>query len=303
MNKKNVFYLFILIFFVILLAPGSAEAVYDYTPLEKIPGFESAKDFPDYLLALTKFAIWTVGIVALFMIIWGGFMYVTSAGNTSRLDTAKRIIYDAFYGLLVALGAWLLLYVINPDLVKFDTSMTPIPLKEIGVTKDGGATPGGLTTKGAMELAKEILNMSSTITLDTSSPDCKDVNERYVTPKLNVEQVASGLRMITCNSTCKPPPDGNNTKCDAQSSPPEKMFTAMKCVANKGISYIVTSIAGGQHSASSTHYKGKAIDVKPGSSSMAELRNAFNQCGGKAFCDKGGKPVDCTAADHVHSSF
>lgn len=138
MNKKS-YALLILIFLILagfLLFSSGASAEYTYRPLEKIPGFETAEKFPEYLLAITKFAIWVVGIVALFMIIWGGFMYVTSAGNTSRLDTAKRVIFDAFFGLIVALGAWLLLYVINPDLVKFESSMEPVNVDEIGVPEE-----------------------------------------------------------------------------------------------------------------------------------------------------------------------
>ncbi len=45
-------------------------------------------------------------------------MYVTSAGNTSRLGTAKTIIVDSFLGIIIALFAWLFLYVLNPDLVE-----------------------------------------------------------------------------------------------------------------------------------------------------------------------------------------
>jgi hypothetical protein len=101
----------------------TASAQYTYKPMENIPGFEGIADFPSYALAISKFAIWTVGIVALFMIIFGGFMYITSAGNTSRLEVAKRVIFDAIYGLIVVLGAWLLLYVINPDLVKVTLSL------------------------------------------------------------------------------------------------------------------------------------------------------------------------------------
>ncbi len=105
-----------------------ARAVYTYTPMENIPGFENAAtDFPNYILSITKFAIWAVGIAALFMITIGGFMYMTSAGNTSRMDSAKKVIFDAVIGLIVALSAWLLLFVINPDLVKVNISLKAVP--------------------------------------------------------------------------------------------------------------------------------------------------------------------------------
>ncbi len=125
-EKKFLFILFSL--FLLLYSFSPAQAVYTYELMEKIPGFESisGSDFPNYILAIYKFAIWTVGIAALLMIIIGGFMYMTSAGNTSRMDTAKRVIFDALYGLIVAFAAWLLLYVINPDLVKVNISLKAV---------------------------------------------------------------------------------------------------------------------------------------------------------------------------------
>lgn len=125
-TKKNFFLVSCFLFLAFLLVPLVVTADYTYTPMENIPGFENISDFPGYLLAIYKFGIWTVGIVALFMIIWGGFMYLTSAGNTSRMDSAKTVIFDAFYGLIVALAAWLILFVINPDLVKVKISITPV---------------------------------------------------------------------------------------------------------------------------------------------------------------------------------
>lgn len=104
---------------------GAAPATsnFTYTLLEPIPGCEQgsslcAGDLPTYLQALYRFAFWAIGIAALFMLSVGGFMYVTSAGNTSRMGTAKTIIADSLLGLVLALVAWLVLYIINPDLVK-----------------------------------------------------------------------------------------------------------------------------------------------------------------------------------------
>jgi len=95
---------------------------FNYIPLEKIPGSDAATsttiDFYSYVSAVYKFGIWAVGIVAMFMIIWGGYTYITSAGNNSQMETAKRIITDAIVGLILALVSYLLLYIINPDLVK-----------------------------------------------------------------------------------------------------------------------------------------------------------------------------------------
>ena len=140
--KKNVF--LIIAITVFLLAPaGISMAQYTYIPMEKIPGFEGEPtDFPNFLLSITKFAIWTVGIAALLMITIGGFWYMTSAGNTSQAETAKKIITDALLGLIVALAAWLLLYVINPDLVNVN-----LKFKAISPPSAAPATTTAPTTK------------------------------------------------------------------------------------------------------------------------------------------------------------
>jgi hypothetical protein len=100
----------------------SASASFSYTPLETIPGTEGTdtSTLEGFLQGLYRFALWSIGVAALFMITIGGFWYLTSAGNTSRVGEAKKIIGNALTGLAMVLFAWLILYVINPDLVKID---------------------------------------------------------------------------------------------------------------------------------------------------------------------------------------
>ncbi|HRZ94976.1 MAG TPA: hypothetical protein P5262_00175 [Candidatus Moranbacteria bacterium] len=100
---------------------SSDSASFDYTPMEKIPGFDATGDFSTYVLAVYNFGIWTIGLSALLMIMIGGFMYITSAGNNASMEKAKGIITDAIIGVLMALSAYLILYVINPELVKIKT--------------------------------------------------------------------------------------------------------------------------------------------------------------------------------------
>ena len=142
MKIKKIFIIFLLSF---ILMPffASAAGSFDYVPLEKIPGSDMATskaiDFYDYVSAIYKFGIWAVGIVALFMLVFGGYTYITSAGNNSSMETAKRIITDAIVGIIMALTAYLLLYVINPDLVKMK-KLTPVA--GISGTGTGAATTG-----------------------------------------------------------------------------------------------------------------------------------------------------------------
>ena len=117
----------------------------NYTLLEEIPGSTTGVtgNLATYLQNLYKFTFWAIGVAALFMLTVGGFMYVTSAGNTSRVETAKTIITDSLLGIIVALFAWLFLYVINPDLVE------GLQLPNTVSTTTGGASPGTPPTTGS----------------------------------------------------------------------------------------------------------------------------------------------------------
>ena len=108
------------------VSTSSSSGNFSYTPMEAIPGFEGkTNDFPSYVLALYKFGLWTIGIAAVLMISIGGYMYLTSAGNNSSVEKAKSIITDALIGFVLAMVSWLILYIINPDLVSF-TSLNQV---------------------------------------------------------------------------------------------------------------------------------------------------------------------------------
>ena len=141
MNKRKktvTFFLFLgtflsLVFFSTF---GAQAADFDYTPVEPIPGTGIVSDFPGYVTAIYKFAVWSVGIGALLMISIGGFMYFIAAGNASKLESAKKVISDALYGLVIVMVAYLILYIINPDLVtvSLDSLSTKLQLTKEQLT-------------------------------------------------------------------------------------------------------------------------------------------------------------------------
>ena len=57
---------------------------------------------------------WVVGLVAVIMVIFGGFRYVTAAGDTTKTKSARDTILYALIGLLiVALAQTIVKYVIS----------------------------------------------------------------------------------------------------------------------------------------------------------------------------------------------
>jgi len=70
-----------------------------------------------YIYIVYNFALGTAGIFATVMVVFGGFLYITAAGNPTRIEKAKEYITSALIGLVLTLGAYTILNFINPRLV------------------------------------------------------------------------------------------------------------------------------------------------------------------------------------------
>lgn len=329
--KKNTtiaFFAFALLVGGLFLFTGdaSAETNVKYQLLEKIPGTAglSGNDLPGYISAIYKVALIVVTLSAVLMLSIGGFMYLTSAGNTSSISTAKGIIYDSLIGLVIALSAWLILYIINPDLVEI--TLKPLPSAEIvNIPKPTPSGKGELPPTDSVELAKQILAMGAVIKL-AGGGDCSSPSG-VVSPQKNIQDVAAGKAMAVCQAACKTM--GSNGCEDNKESPSNTMLKAIWTVGNMGLPFTITSISGGPHGQKSLHYKGQAIDITP---MTQALMDAFVKagalspsapptlpgcqmagglaCGGGqagSMCENNkGQNVGCapgSGADHIHIIF
>ncbi len=54
-------------------------------------------------LRLVNFALGFLGVIAVIMIIYGGFLYVTAAGADDKVGTAKKIILYSIIGIIIIL--------------------------------------------------------------------------------------------------------------------------------------------------------------------------------------------------------
>lgn len=72
-----------------------------------------------YIAGIYKWAVGIAALIAVVFVIMGGFIYMTAGGNAQRAQEGKDRITSALFGLLLLLGSYALLYIINPDLVNF----------------------------------------------------------------------------------------------------------------------------------------------------------------------------------------
>jgi type IV secretory pathway VirB2 component (pilin) len=110
--------------FFVLVTPVLVFA--EFKPLVGIPGVENSEDFDQYLQSIYALAIGLAALLAVIKIVIAGVKWMTTDIVTAKGD-AKSDIEGAVYGLILILGAVLILNIINPDIGKADLSFTPAP--------------------------------------------------------------------------------------------------------------------------------------------------------------------------------
>ena len=90
----------------------------DYTEAAVgLPSFGKAQDIGVFIGDVYSFSITVVGIVIFVRFIMAGWLYLTAAGNSANVNRAKSVMTNAIAGAVILFSAYLILYVINPDLV------------------------------------------------------------------------------------------------------------------------------------------------------------------------------------------
>ena len=121
---------------VVATTPVYAGTKIDFVPSTTIPGSEfkagtlvkiSSDSLGEYIIAIYNYGVGLVSVLAVVMIMLGGYKWIFAAGNASKIGEAKSTIISALVGLILALGSFLLLNAINPELTKFKPLYTPPP--------------------------------------------------------------------------------------------------------------------------------------------------------------------------------
>ena len=60
------------------------------------------------IVNITRLILGLIGSVALFMFIYGGFMFLISAGSSEKVQTAKKILSNAVMGIVIVFTSWIL---------------------------------------------------------------------------------------------------------------------------------------------------------------------------------------------------
>lgn len=63
-------------------------------------------DLKQVFMTIVQLALGFTSIIALAMVVYGGFMWATAAGSSERVDKGKKIIMWALIGVVVIMAAW-----------------------------------------------------------------------------------------------------------------------------------------------------------------------------------------------------
>ncbi len=125
-----------------------------------------------YINAIYRYAVAVVLIVAIVMVVYGGFRYLVGA-SIGDIQAGKKIIIDAIMGMLIVLGAYMILNTVNPDTVNFkslsllsvdrididtimetteEDTLAPFTADGDGPALEGGASASSVFTDCPLEL-------------------------------------------------------------------------------------------------------------------------------------------------------
>lgn len=147
--------LFLVILFLLLGSAGlvQAETAYEYTVLAPLPGTTNDTcDTSDpnnpgcktvlekYLPGLFNLAIGISAAFAVLMIVIGGFQYMSTDALQKKQDGRERI-KNAILGLFLVIGAWIILYTINPNLLNLNLSIEPVSIAPTATSPETLSAP------------------------------------------------------------------------------------------------------------------------------------------------------------------
>ncbi len=141
-NIKKLVSIFSLLFILSIMAvPVVFAQNTGYQLLAPLPGIGSnipiePGGFAKYLQNIFNIVLGIAIALSVIMIVIGGAQYL-STDAVFGTEMAKKKITNALWGLLIALGTYLILFTINPDILKLNLTITPLRPPVVGTIPFG----------------------------------------------------------------------------------------------------------------------------------------------------------------------
>jgi len=80
----------------------------DYSSLAESAGYDPDASIYKTVGSLIQVALGMVGLIAILLVIYGGFKWMTSGGSEEKVDEAKKLLYSGIIGLVIIFSAYAL---------------------------------------------------------------------------------------------------------------------------------------------------------------------------------------------------
>ncbi|MBI3046209.1 MAG: hypothetical protein HYY86_01520 [Candidatus Harrisonbacteria bacterium] len=188
-----------------------------------------------YIARIYQFGLMIVGLLAFGGIVYGALKYILSAGNVGSQQDAKDQITQAVLGLVLLLGAFIILYTINPSLTflrnpnapVLDLSVLTPPEEEGGQKQDliGGGGEGdplcaaaldagvNLNISGQAKTGKEVGEVGQAVSKKAGEILGSSGEKRTGPQCLKCVANASGASGLFSKCVCDPGYEQTGSKC------------------------------------------------------------------------------------------
>lgn len=205
-------------FFVLVSSVQAATTTLDLGLKEISNSGLPTTDIRTIVVNIIKVALGLLGIVALGLILYAGFEWMTAAGNEEQIGTAKKIMINAVIGLAIILSAYAIVNFVMNKLIEATTGTT----SQQGV--GGGNGNGGfgssfyvvkLPVGGQMCIMNVALAVVFNRPVDSSSLNGAVVviDERSSSTVAGAWELGSGQNNVAVFKAQGACPNGNNNEC------------------------------------------------------------------------------------------
>lgn len=220
----------------------------DYTVLAPLPGTtikdncaagdkDCKTNLEKYLPGLFKLAVGLTAAFAVFMIVIGGFQYMSTDALQGK-EEGKTRIWNSIKGLVLVIGAWLILYTVNPALLALRLNIDTVEIKGPPSSANGGVL-GGVSTTGRAMTSEEIASSNA---------------------------VRTALESVGIYTYTGPCTKGQTTGCVNLNGLNDRTISGLSALKNMvaaagaGNSLTITGGTEGGHSSTGGHPTGESID-------------------------------------------
>ena len=103
-----------IVLMMLVLAPVvvDAQGIFGDPTVSKPSQFEGSQTATQLIVKILNVVLAIVGLIAVLFLVWGGFKYITSAGDEEKVKEAKQTIINSLIGVAVVILAFALVRIV-----------------------------------------------------------------------------------------------------------------------------------------------------------------------------------------------